>query len=257
MRHTLPIAPQFYVTAPQSCPYLSGRRERKLFTALQGEQADKLNNALSKQGFRRSQNIAYRPACDSCNACVSVRVPVETFRWTRTFRRIFQRNGDLSGARRPASATTEQYDLFRRYIDDRHHDGGMSDMAMMDFTAMVDETFVDTQIIEYRLPAQPSLAGPDHREGELAAAALTDILDDGLSMIYSFFAPELASRSLGTFMVLDHIARARKLGLPYVYLGYWVDGSTKMDYKARFLPQERLTQTGWQLVGQHGQNHRA
>jgi arginyl-tRNA--protein-N-Asp/Glu arginylyltransferase len=130
-------------------------------------------------------------------------------------------------------------------------------MAMMDFTAMVDETFVDTQIIEYRLPAQPSLAGPDHREGELVAAALTDILDDGLSMIYSFFAPELASRSLGTFMVLDHIARARKLGLPYVYLGYWVDGSTKMDYKARFLPQERLTQTGWQLVGQHGQNHRA
>jgi len=249
--------PQFFITAPAPCPYLEGRQERKVFTHLINADARQLHDTLVQGGFRRSQNIAYRPACDSGNACVSVRVPVETFRWTRTFRRIFQRNGDLSGARRPASATTEQYQLFRRYIDDRHYDGGMSDMAMMDFTAMVDETFVDTQIIEYRLPAQPSLAGPDHREGELVAAALTDILDDGLSMIYSFFAPELASRSLGTFMVLDHIARARKLGLPYVYLGYWVDGSNKMDYKARFLPQERLTQTGWQLVGQHGQRHRA
>ncbi len=247
--------PQFFITAPAPCPYLEGRQERKVFTHLINADARQLHDTLAQGGFRRSQNIAYRPACDSCNACVSVRVPVDRFRWTRTFRRIFQRNSDLSGTRQPASATTEQYQLFRRYIDDRHYDGGMSDMAMMDFTAMVDETFVDTQIIEYRLPAQPSLAGPDHREGELVAAALTDILDDGLSMIYSFFAPEPASRSLGTFMVLDHIERARRLGLPHVYLGYWVDGSAKMDYKARFLPQERLTQTGWQLIGQRGQSH--
>ncbi len=243
--------PQFFITAPAPCPYMEGRHERKVFTHLINADARQLHDTLAQGGFRRSQNIAYRPACDSCSACVSVRVPVEKFEWTRTFRRIHKRNSDLVSTAQPATATTEQYELFRRYIDDRHHDGGMSDMAMMDFTAMVDETFVDTRMIEYRVPAQPTLAGPDQRRGELVASALTDILDDGLSMIYSFFAPGLGGRSLGTFMVLDHIVRARKLGLPYVYLGYWVNGSSKMDYKARFLPQERLTQTGWQLFYRH------
>ncbi len=239
--------PQFFITAPAPCPYLEGKLERKVFTHLINSEARQLHDTLAQGGFRRSQNIAYRPACDGCQACVSVRVPVSEFRWNRSFRKIAARNKAVSSAVRPATATSEQYALFRRYIDDRHHDGGMSEMSMMDFSAMIDETFVDTQIIEYRNPAQPSLPGPDSRQGGLVACALTDVLDDGLSMIYSFFNPDYQARSLGTYMVLDHIRRAEKLGLPYVYLGYWVNGSRKMDYKARFLPQERLTQTGWLL----------
>ncbi len=239
--------PQFFITAPAPCPYIEGRQERKVFTHLINSEARQLHDTLAQGGFRRSQNIAYRPACDGCNACVSVRVPVDRFEPSRAFRKILRRNSDLQVALRPPAATSEQYALFRDYIDERHHDGGMSDMSMMDFTAMVDETFVDTNMIEYRLPAQPSLSGPDNRQGQLVAAALTDTLEDGLSMIYSCFDPSMPQRSLGTYMVLNHIERASRLGLPYVYLGYWVRGSQKMDYKARFLPQERLGQTGWRL----------
>ncbi len=239
--------PQFFITAPAPCPYLPGLLERKVFTHLINADAKELHDTLAQGGFRRSQNIAYRPACDNCSACVSVRVPVADFELTRSFRKIIRRNCTVISDTRPASATTEQFEIFREYIDARHGDGGMSDMSFVDFAAMVDESFVDTRIVEYRLPPQPRLSGPDSRKGKLIAAALTDVLDDGLSMIYSFFNPELASNSFGTYMVLDHIERAQRSGLPYVYLGYWVAGSDKMNYKARFLPQERLTQTGWQL----------
>ena len=211
--------------------------ERKVFTHLISPEARRLHDTLSQGGFRRSQNIAYRPACDGCNACVSVRVPVDGFAWTRSFRRTLERNRDLAGAMVPAHATAEHYSLFRAYIDSRHNDGGMSDMTVLDFAAMVDESFVETRLIEYRL------AG-----GGLVACVLSDVLEDGLSMIYSFYEPEQPRRGLGTCMVLDHIRRAHAMGLPYVYLGYWVDGSPKMDYKARFLPQERLEQTGWRRV---------
>jgi arginyl-tRNA--protein-N-Asp/Glu arginylyltransferase len=151
MRHTLPIAPQFYVTAPQSCPYLTGRRERKLFTALQGEQADKLNNALSKQGFRRSQNVLYRPSCTECAACLSARIRVDDFapRKQPAARRC-GRNESLVRSARSAWATEEQYALFRRYLDARHADGGMADMDVFEFAAMIEETPVKTRVVEYR-----------------------------------------------------------------------------------------------------------
>jgi len=239
--------PQFFITAPAPCPYLEGQQERKVFTHLINADARQLHDTLAQGGFRRSQNIAYRPACDGCAACVSIRVPVSRFEWTKSFRKLLRRNRNIISNTMPAKATAEQYAVFRRYIDERHGSGGMSDMSMMDYSAMVDESFVDTRLIEYRLAAQPTLSGPDGRKGELVATALTDILEDGLSMIYSFFAPEYAASSFGTYMVLDHIERAERAGLPYVYLGYWVEGSQKMDYKARFLPQERLTQTGWLL----------
>jgi arginine-tRNA-protein transferase len=240
--------PQFFITAAAPCPYLAGRMERKVFTHLIGNDAANLNDTLSQGGFRRSQNIAYRPACENCTACVSVRVPVNSFQPPDSFRRIVRRNGDLIAEEVPPRATGEHYGLFRDYILARHRDGGMSDMTVMDFSAMVDESFVDTSIIEYRLPGPVSLAGGHRRGGRLAAASLTDRLRDGLSMIYSFFDPALASRSLGTYMILDHIARVRTSGLSYLYLGYWVEGSSKMDYKARFLPQERLLRDGWTLV---------
>ncbi|MFO1089617.1 MAG: arginyltransferase [Hyphomicrobiales bacterium] len=237
--------PQFFITAPAPCPYLSGKQERKVFTHLISQDARTLHDTLSQGGFRRSQNIAYRPACEGCSACVSVRVPVDRFEWTDGFRRTLKRNRDLVGTMREPRATAEQFSLFRTYIEARHEGGGMADMSVLDYSAMVDESFVDTRLVEYRTKPSISLAGPDSRQGPLIATALTDVLADGLSMVYSFYDPELQGRSLGTFMILDHIERAKKLGLPYVYLGYWVQGSPKMAYKARFLPQERLTRDGW------------
>jgi arginyl-tRNA--protein-N-Asp/Glu arginylyltransferase len=239
--------PQFYLTAPSPCPYLAGREERKVFTHLVGERAGDLNDLLTHGGFRRSQSIAYRPACEVCRACVSVRVVVKDFQPTRNMRRILERNADVLGDMRTAVPSSEQYSVFRSYLDARHRDGGMADMTVLDFAMMVEDSHVKTRMIEYRR------RGPDSRingrgAGPLLAVALTDVLSDGLSMVYSFFEPDERTRSLGTFMILDHIARAQGMGLDYVYLGYWVRGSKKMDYKSRFLPQERLMPDGWERV---------
>jgi arginyl-tRNA--protein-N-Asp/Glu arginylyltransferase len=233
--------PQFFITAPAACPYLPGRFERKVFTHLIGNDAKHLNSQLSHGGFRRSQNIAYRPACDGCASCVSVRVRVSEFQPSDSQRRVVKLNRDVRSEPVRAKATGEQYSLFRAYIDARHGEGGMADMTVLDFAAMVDDNFVESRIVEYRLVTA------NGSPGTLMAAVLIDVLEDGLSMIYSFYEPDYSWRSLGTFMILDHIARARRMGLPYLYLGYWVNGSRKMDYKARFLPQERLTADGWIL----------
>jgi arginine-tRNA-protein transferase len=238
--------PQFYLTAPSPCPYLPGQEERKVFTHLLGERAAELNDLLTHGGFRRSQSIAYRPACETCRACISVRVVADSFRPTRSMRRILERNNDLTTEMRVTAPTSEQYSVFRSYLDARHRDGGMADMTVLDYAMMVEDSHVETRMIEYRL--RPPARTSGRSSGQLLAVALTDVLSDGLSMVYSFFDSEEASRSLGTFMILDHIARARRMGLAYVYLGYWVQGSRKMDYKGRFLPQERLTPDGWKLV---------
>ena len=237
--------PQFYITPPQPCPYLSDKFERKIFTHLIGEGAKELNDSLSQGGFRRSQNIAYRPACEDCKACTSVRVIVDEFRMSKSFKRIMGKNRDITGSMKTPEPTSENYSIFRDYIDQRHTAGGMTEMTVLDFAAMVEDTFVDTRLLEYRLKPEFSSEPCEGKEGELVGAALSDIMEDGLSMIYSFFNPTYDTRSLGTYMVLDHIERARKMGLPFLYLGYWVPGSSKMDYKSRFSPQERLDATGW------------
>jgi arginine-tRNA-protein transferase len=238
--------PQFYLTAPSPCPYLPGRQERKVFTHLVGPKAGELNDLLTHGGFRRSQSIAYRPACDQCRACVSVRVIANEFRPSRAQRKILGRNADVVGELRSPVPTSEQYSVFRAYLDRRHHDGGMADMTVLDYAMMVEDSHVKTRIIEYR--RRKLGPGSTGRGEDLLAVALTDVLNDGLSMVYSFFEPDEDRRSLGTFMILDHIARARRLGLPYVYLGYWIDGSQKMDYKGRYLPQQRLAPAGWERV---------
>lgn len=244
MRHSLPLAPQFYVTAPQPCPYLEGRAERKLFTALQGEGAEKLNNALSRQGFRRSQNVLYRPSCADCAACLSARIRVADFEPNRSQRRTLKRNADLRRTATSPWATEEQFSLFRRYLDSRHADGGMADMDIFEFAAMIEETPVKSRVIEYRsAPPTPGAARP------LIAVSLTDVLDDGLSMVYSFYDPDRHDASLGTYLILDHVEIARRAGLPYVYLGYWVPGSRKMGYKAKFGALEIYKGGQWQLIG--------
>jgi arginine-tRNA-protein transferase len=221
---------------------LPGRTERKVFARLTGTLAQPLSEALTHSGFRRSQTIAYRPACDACAACVSVRIVADRFTLSRNQKRILRRNADLAWDVVPAEATREQFALLRIYLDSRHAGGGMSDMGLFDYVAMIEETPVNTHIVEYRTRSA------DAKPGQLLACALTDVLRDGLSMVYSFYHPGVDARSLGTQMILDHIRAAQIRGLPYVYLGYWVRGSAKMDYKSRFRPMEALTREGWERL---------
>jgi arginine-tRNA-protein transferase len=199
---------------------------------------------LSQGGFRRSQNIAYRPACESCRACQATRVLTHRFKLTRSLRRIAKLNSDLVGVIKTNAPTSEQYSLFRRYVDSRHGDGGMAGMTVLDYAMMVEDSHVDTHVIEYRKRG-PVGAITGQGEGNLIAAVLFDKLSDGYSMVYSFFDPEEHKRSLGTFLILDHIIRSHRDGLKYCHLGYWVRGSSKMEYKARFQPQERMQSAGW------------
>ncbi|WP_417451232.1 arginyltransferase [Kordiimonas sp.] len=227
--------PKFYVTAPSPCPYLDGKIERKVFTELKGPDAAALNEALGRVGFRRSQSVVYRPACEGCSECVSVRVRVKDFQPTRSLRRVNKANNDLKSEVRPPVVTEEQYALLSTYLQNRHADGTMADMSDDEFRDMVEASPVQTVLVEYRRAI----------DGKLMAAALTDELSDGLSMIYSFFDTTEPGRSLGTYLISDHIKRARHANQPYVYLGYWVKGSPKMSYKGRFRPLERLGQNGW------------
>jgi arginine-tRNA-protein transferase len=239
---TAPIRfPRFFVTSPAPCPYLPGRSERKVFTELKGAHADQLNEALGRIGFRRSQTVAYRPSCLDCQACVSVRVVAGEFTPSATQKRDIKRNRDLIVTECRPWATEEQFDLLTKYLSVRHPDGGMSAMDELDYADMVEHTPVSSVLVEYREP------NADGSPGRLVGACLTDRQGDGLSMIYSFYDPAHEARAgLGNFIILDHILRAGRSGLPYVYLGYWVEGSPRMQYKVRYRPLERLTREGWQ-----------
>jgi arginine-tRNA-protein transferase len=228
------------VTTPSPCPYLPGKTERKVFTELTGQHAAELNDALGRIGFRRSQGVAYRPSCVDCAACISVRVVTGEFQASATQRKMIRRHADLEVTACKPWTTEEQYALLRRYLKARHPGGGMVDMDESDFADMVEQSPVKTYLVEYR---EPSTNG---RPGRLVGACLTDQQADGLSMIYSFFEPDDEKRpGLGTYIILDHIVRAARAGLPYVYLGYWVESSKRMAYKAKFRPLERLGPDGW------------
>ena len=227
--------PQFYVTAAGECPYLPGREERKVFTELTGFDAKSLNESLSRVGFRRSQGVAYRPACDNCSACISVRVVVADFEPSKSMRKVLKRNQDMHFSTHPPIVTQEQYELLRRYLGSRHSDGSMVDMSFEEYKEMVESSTVDTYLIEYRRII----------DNELYAVALTDHMSDGLSMVYSFFDPEAENRGLGNYLILKHIEYCRDHNIPYLYLGYWVQESQKMAYKSRFGPMEMLGPAGW------------
>ncbi|MDE0877862.1 MAG: arginyltransferase [Sphingomonas bacterium] len=235
--------PRFFVTSPAPCPYLPGRQERKVFTELTGPHATELNDALGRIGFRRSQGVAYRPSCAGCTACVSVRVVTDGFRANATQRKLMKRFGDIEVSVCRPWATDEQFRLLRRYLAVRHPSGGMAGMDEDDYADMVEHSPVESSVIEYRAPSI------DGERGALLGACLTDRQADGLSMIYSFFAADDETRpGLGNFIILDHIARARAGGLPYVYLGYWVKGSPRMTYKTRYQPLEILGPNGWHAM---------
>ena len=233
---------RFFLTAPSPCPYLPDRFERKVFAHLPLSDGANVNDSLTQVGFRRSQNIAYRPACEACAACVSARIPVADYGFSRSERKTLARNEDVERSVVEAEATMEQFDLLRRYLMARHAAGGMAEMAWPDYVAMVEDTAVRTHVIEYRIKARDG--GP----GDLIACALVDVMSDGLSLVYSYYDPTLTRRSLGSFVILDHVVQAGLAPVPYVYLGYWVRGSAKMAYKVRFSPIELLRSDGWTLA---------
>jgi arginine-tRNA-protein transferase len=224
----------FYTTAPLPCPYLAGHTERKVVTELSGVSAESLHDRLSKGGFRRSHNIAYAPVCPSCNACIPIRIRATEFQASRTQKRVARANADLIVQEMPPRATAEQFALFQRYQSVRHGEGDMATMSFYDYRAMVEDTPIETSIVEFRHPA-----------GALLGACLTDRLGDGLSAVYSFFATDADERSLGTYAIIWLVERAVELGLPHVYLGYWVEESRKMAYKAKFRPSEILRGGQW------------
>ena len=244
MSYKPPRRPQFfYTTAPLPCPYVPGRTERKIVTELTGPDAEGMHDRLSRAGFRRSHNIAYSPVCPGCQACIPIRIDARAFEPDRTQRRVARDNAGITAAEMPPRASAEQFSLFNRYQKVRHADGDMAAMGFYDYRAMIEDTPITTTVVEFRDPTD-----------KLMGACLTDRLSDGLSAVYSFYESGEDKRSIGTFIVLWLVQRARELGLPYVYLGYWVPESRKMAYKARFRPSEVLMGGAWRVLGEIAEN---
>ncbi len=227
----------FYRTTSMPCPYVDGRVERKLVTELTGPDGTRFYNELSRGGFRRSHHLAYRPACAGCNACVPVRIVAPEFVPSRSLRRVAARNADVTVRIAEPKASVEQFRIFTRYQHSRHNDSEMASMTYGDYRAMIEDSPVATRLVELR--------GPDAR---ILGTCLVDLLDDGLSAVYSFYDPSDQKRSLGTFLILALIDAALRRQTPYVYLGYWIAESPKMAYKSRFHPLECLSAQGWTLL---------
>jgi arginine-tRNA-protein transferase len=232
-----PRTHRFYTTDLAPCPYLPDRHERRLVALVEAEHGNARLDLLTETGFRRSQGFLYKPVCPRCRACIPVRIVVDRFAPSRSFRRVLKRNADLSWQELPPQSTDEQFALFHRYLEHRHHDGGMVRMDRDAYREMIEMAPSSTRVVEFR--------GAD---GALVGVSLTDHLRSGLSGVYKFFAPEAEQRSLGTFIILWHVERARALGLPYVYLGYWIRESRKMAYKVRFAPLEQLDGAVWRAL---------
>lgn len=224
----------FFSTELAPCPYLDNQLERRLVVQLGAEAGDDDQNRLVLAGFRRSQTYAYRPTCPGCSACVPIRVPASQFVFTRSWRRTLRHNADLEAEEKPPKATEEQFELFSRYLAARHSSGGMAAMGWNEYRSMVEDCPASSRVVEWR-----------REDKSLIGVSITDQVQSGLSGVYKFFDPDEAKRSLGTLIILWHVQRALELGLPFVYLGYWIAASPKMEYKARFKPLEQLTANGW------------
>jgi arginine-tRNA-protein transferase len=226
-----------HATRPLACPYLPARQERKIVVELAGGGARRDYERLVRAGYRRSGAIAYRHACPACQACVPVRVPVAGFKPGKSLRRVRALNSDLTVAIVPPLARAEHYDLFRRYQQERHGGGEMADMDFEDYRDLVEESFVDTWLAEFRGPA-----------GGLLAVCLYDALDESLSAVYTFFDPQAAKRSLGSHMILWLLEKCRQDRKSHLYLGFWIEESAKMAYKTRFRPVQMLVGGKWRTL---------
>jgi len=225
-----------YATGTHDCPYLDDRPARTAFVDPGTSLTPGIYSSLLQQGFRRSGPYVYRPACPGCSACQSLRIPVAAFRPARRQRRCWNRNADLTVEAEPAEFREEHFQLYRRYMAHRHPGGSMDNPTRESYRQFLIADWCATEFHTFRL------------DGALAAVAVTDVLPNALSAVYTFFDPELAHRSLGTYGILWQIGRARSLGLDYLHLGYWVAGSRKMRYKADFTPHEIRVGNHWLWV---------
>ena len=231
MQHNSQIV--LFQSPPEPCSYLRHQIARNVYADPFRAPTMDLYNLLIQKGFRRSGHHIYRPHCDGCTKCISMRIPVKNFTPNRSQRRAKKTNSDLTIHIAESRYSDEYFDLYTRYLASRHKNAGMDNPDRADFERFLISDWCDTLFCELRM------------QGELVAVAVTDKVSTGLSAVYTFFNPELSQRSLGTVAVLNQIELAANLKLPFVYLGYWIDGCGKMNYKSNFCPQERFIKERW------------
>ena len=224
----------FYLSNTENCSYVDNKKERKIFTIMDNPNNADEYESLIKFGFRRSHNILYNQVCDSCNLCKSIRINCVNFNPSKSQKRVIKKNYGIYEKKLKARPSLKQFELFKKYLKFKHDKSEMNEMNYYDYKKMMEAPGIETKIYEY------------YYEKKLVACVISDFLDDSISMVYSFYSEKILKNSIGKYMILDHLELAKNLNKNYLYLGYWVEGCNKMDYKSKFNSSEVLINNKWQ-----------